>query len=498
MEEVSNSGQYKTVFKATALFGGVQVWQILISIIRSKLVAVILGPIGMGITGLYTSSTELIRSFTNFGLNSSAVKYIAETNAEGDINKLSRVVSVFSKLMWITGLLGMLAVIVFSPILSKTAFGNYDYTIPFILLSVTLLLQQLAAGKLSILQGTRKLKSLAQASIIGSVIGLFTTIPLYYIWGNNGIVPALIIAAFTTYILNWYYARKIHILPTQVTVKKAIVEGRGMITMGLALTLSGILATVVAYVIRIFVSNHGGTSEVGLYTAGMTILTTYVGMIFSAMGTDFFPRLSASSRDNSECAKLVNQQVEIALLILGPILALFIIFAPLVIVVLYSEDFLPTVRYMQWASLGMLFKAFSWAISFLFLAKDDMKVFVANEVAANIITLITSLFGYYVWGLDGLGIAFFASYILYFILVWSVSAKKYSFRITSPLFKIMAVYVSITLAIFVLMFHSNIWIKYVPAAILTIVSFVISFRELDRRVGLRVYISDYFSHKKLK
>lgn len=496
MEEIKNNSQYKTVFKATALFGGVQVWQILIGIIRSKLVAVILGPAGMGITGLYTSSTELIKSCTSFGLSASAVKYIAEANGEGDNRKLSRVVAIFGKLMLLTGLLGMLAVIVFSPLLSKSAFGNYDYTVPFIVLSVTLLLFQLSAGKLSILQGTRKLKSLAKASLIGSVIGLFTTIPLYYICGTQGIVPALVIAALTGYLLNWYYARKVQISAVRVSFKEAFVEGRGMINLGVAMTLSGILATAVAYIIRVFVSNRGGTDEVGLYTAGMTILTTYVGMIFTAMGTDYFPRLSASCNDNDKSCELVNQQAEIALLILGPILALFIIFAPLVITILYSDAFLPTVRYMQWASVGMMFRAISWAISFLFLAKGDTKVFITNEVAANIITLVTSLLGYHLWGLDGLGVAFLASYVLYFLLVWFVCAKHYSFRFYSPLCKIMIIHVAITLTVFVLMFQNNLWLKYIPAALLAIISILFSFRELDKRIGVRVFISNLFNKKK--
>ena len=496
MEEVKDKGQYKTVFKATALFGGVQVWQILIGIIRSKLVALILGPTGMGITGLYTSSTELIKSCTNFGLSASAVKFIAEANGEGDNHKMSRVVSIFSKLMLMTGLLGMIAVIVFSPLLSKSAFGDYSYTVPFILLSVTLLLQQLAAGKLSILQGTRRLKSLAQASIIGSVIGLFTSIPLYYVWGNKGIVPALILGFVTSYVLNWYYARKVHITPVKVTIKESIVEGREMIGMGVAMTLSGILATAVAYIIRVFVSNKGGTGEVGLYTAGMTILTTYVGMIFTAMGTDYFPRLSESCKSNTRSGELVNQQAEIALLILGPVLVLFILMAPLAIIILYSEAFLPTVKYMQWASVGMLFKAVSWAISFLFLAKGDTKVFIFNEVAANIITLATSVSGYAIWGLDGLGIAFLASYILYFLMVWGICAKKYSFNLSLPLFRIMLMHVGLTMGVFLLMFQTNIYIKYIPAVLLAVVSCWFSFRELDKRIDVKAFLINYLHKKK--
>lgn len=67
----------KSILKTTSLFGGVQVFQIIISIIRAKVIAVLLGPTGMGILGLLTASISLIGGLTGFGLGTSAVKNVA-------------------------------------------------------------------------------------------------------------------------------------------------------------------------------------------------------------------------------------------------------------------------------------------------------------------------------------------------------------------------------------------------------------------------------------
>lgn len=72
MQEQRSS--YRQIVKATSLFGGVQFFQILISVVRSKFVAILLGPSGMGIVGLLTSTTGLITGLTNFGLGTSAIK----------------------------------------------------------------------------------------------------------------------------------------------------------------------------------------------------------------------------------------------------------------------------------------------------------------------------------------------------------------------------------------------------------------------------------------
>ena len=75
MEQKSS---YRQIVKATSLFGGVQFFQIIISVIRSKFVAILLGPAGMGIVGLLTATTGLVAGLTNFGLGTSAVKNISD------------------------------------------------------------------------------------------------------------------------------------------------------------------------------------------------------------------------------------------------------------------------------------------------------------------------------------------------------------------------------------------------------------------------------------
>ena len=98
---------YQQIFKATSLFGGVQMVNILISIFKSKAIAIFLGPNGMGIVGLFTSAISLFGGITSMGLATVAVKNVAEANGSDDEDRISKVVSVFRKLVWVSGLLGM-------------------------------------------------------------------------------------------------------------------------------------------------------------------------------------------------------------------------------------------------------------------------------------------------------------------------------------------------------------------------------------------------------
>ncbi|MDD4111284.1 MAG: O-antigen translocase [Clostridia bacterium] len=482
--KIAERSAYRSIFKATSLFGGVQVFNILIQIIKQKFIAILLGPTGMGISGLYLSATQLIQGLTSMGLAQSAIKNVAEANGTGDKERISRVVSALRKLVWITGLLGMVLVIVLSPFLSKSTFGNYDYTIPFIFLSVTLLIQQLSAGQKVVLQGMRRLKHLAKSGVLGSFFGLVISVPIYYYFGIQGIVPTLILSATTTLLLTWYFSRKVDIKKITLTPKETFQEGKDMLKMGIVLSLSSILVLGVAYIVRIFIVRIGGTEEVGLYTAGFAIVNGYVGLVFTAMGTDYYPRLASVNKDNIKSKLMINQQAEIAILIIAPIIMFFLLIAPYAITLLYSEKFIPITGFMQWAMLGMIFKAAAWAIAFQFIAKGEMKIYAINETIANINILAFNLLGYYLWGLEGLGIAFAFSFLIYLFQVYFVARYKYNFNFTPSFLKLYSIQLMLLLSCFLLIYLWKSNYVYIPTVLLTTLCVYFSFKELDKRMDL--------------
>ena len=484
-QKIEIRSSYRSIFKATSLFGGVQVYQILIQIIRSKFVAVILGPVGVGIQGLYHSASELVKNASSLGLSQSAVRNVSEANVSGNVDRVNRTVTVLRKLVWFTGLLGLAIVLVSCPLLSKWSFGNYDYAIPFAFLSVTLLLDQLSAGQKVVLQGFRRLKDLAKATAIGSTVGLVITVPLYYFFKVDGIVPTLILYSAANLLISWLFSRKVKIDKVEVTPKEVRVEGKQMMSLGIAMSVSAILASATSYILRSYIRSVGGTEEVGLYAAGFAIMTSYVGMIFNAMSTDYYPRLSAVQSDNAKCRELVNQQGEIASLIITPLLAICIIFMPIGVQILYSDSFLGACGYLLWASLGTMFKLGSWIISFQFIAKGESKLFMINEFIACAYGFASNIIGYKMGGMTGLGIAYSVTYIIYLAQVFIIAYKKYGFLFSKEfcfLYFIELVVLIITLLVALL--YSG-WIMYIIGSIIVSLSIKFSIKQLNSRIGLK-------------
>ncbi len=476
---------YRQIMKATSLFGGVQVFNIIITIIRTKFVAILIGPAGMGIVGLLNAALGLITKFSNLGLGTSAVKNVSEAYSSGNIKKLSIIVTVLRRWVWITGLLGALIMLIFSSWLSELTFGNDNYTYAFIWISITLLLNQLSTGQSVILRGMRKLRYMAQASMIGSVLGLITTIPLYYFYGLEGIVPGIVVTSVSSFLLTWFYASKIKLNPFKVSLSTTVTEGKDMVKMGFMISLSGLISLGASYIVRIFISHNGGIEQVGLYNAGFAIINSYVGMIFTAMSTDYYPRLAAVSKSNEESKIVINQQAEIALLILAPVIIIFLVFINWFVILLYSSKFIDVNDMILWAALGILFKAASWSISFIFLAKGATKIFFWNELVTNIYMLTFNLLGYYYWGLEGLGLSFMVSYLFYLVQVYVVANKFYNFSFNIEFYKIFFLQLIMAAGCLSMVKLLSAPYSYILGCLVICLSGYFAYIQLDKRMDLK-------------
>lgn len=485
------SNSYRSIAKANALFGGVQIYNILVGIIRSKIVAVILGPEGMGIMGLFNSTLDLIKSATNMGLQVSAVREIALASKDNDINKISQVSHVLSHLIWITGIFGVSVTFFFAPYLSEFAFDNRNYTLHFRILSVVLLISQQTVYYNVILQGMRKLRLLAQANIIGSTVGLCVIMPLYYFWGYNAIMPGIIITAAISYIVARYSAKGIKFETLSMQFKEVLCKGRQMLTMGFLLSLTGLMDMIVAYLVKIAITHWGSVVDVGLYTAGYSMVLGYVGLVFSSIGTDYFPRLSVVSNDKEQYNNVINQQFELLILVLTPLILIFIAFSPLLLHILYSSKFVSVSIMINWLTAGMIFRAIAWCPGFMYIARNDTKLYLFIYVIAIAVELSLFIGFYYFMGLDGLGISFFIMNFLSAIFTIVITRWRYgcAFGKNSYKFMIYSIFaIGVTLAASYLS-HSA---KYLVFSAIIIPFLIISFKELDKRLDVRKIIRKRF------
>lgn len=442
------------------MFGGVQIFQIFINWARGKCVALLLGTEGMGISALFTSSSNTIQKFASLGLNLAIVREISENSSDKD--RTSNLITLALRILTVTSILGALVCVIFALPLSKLTFGDTGMTWQFMLLGFAVAFGIAGSGILSLLQGLHEVKRLSKASIVGGLTGLFVGVPLYYFFGTRGIVPAMIalsLAMFLFYYISLH--RSVKILPLKFSIKEHMPVIKRLAAMGIILMASDLIGTLITYVVNLFIRTFGSYEDVGLYQAANSATAQYSGMVFAAMAMDYFPRLTKAASDNTLMHGIVNRQTEIVSLIITPAASLLILTAPLVIKVLFTEQFNSIIPLMRWMGLGIMFRALMMPMAYITFAKGNKKVFFYLEaLLCNILTFSLSCLGFYFFGLIGLGYALVADNALCILIYYVVNRRLYGYRFSRAALTVMSIAVMLTTACFLCSLIENVSLSY--------------------------------------
>lgn len=447
---------YGHVLKYTSIFGGVQGLNILIGLVRNKVVALLLGPSGMGLASLFQTTVNFISQTTNLGISFSAVRNVSELFDTGDEERINHFIKVVRAWALLTGLVGMLLCILIGPLLSNLTFSWGDHTLHFVLLSPLVALLAVTGGETAILKGARRLRSLAAIQVYNVLVALLITIPIYYFFGQSGIVPVMVLMGLAALLLTVRCSYRLY--PLRLTGAKGVLgEGMGMVRLGVAFTLAGVLGSGADFVIRSYLNNIAGLEIVGLYNTGYMMTMTYAGLIFTAMETDFFPRLSAVNADWGSCNEIVNKQIEVSLLLLSPMLVAAQFAVPYVIPVLFTSKFLPVVDMMRILFLALYLRAVKLPIAYLPLAKGDSLSYLFLEAVYDVAVVLLVIWGYNWWGLTGTGVAITLTAFLDYFLLVGYAHVVYHYRMTAAVVGYTLLHLSIGIAAFLLAVFTQGW-----------------------------------------
>jgi enterobacterial common antigen flippase len=438
VREKSSDNSYSQILKSTSIVGGAQVINMAIGLIRTKLVAILIGPAGVGLVGVYQSIISLISTVAGFGIQTSGVRDIARNHGQGDMAAVAKTIVTLRRFSWLTGLAGWLLLAALSPWLSEVSFGTRDYALAISLLGLTILLGNIAGGQSAILQGTRRIGDLAKIGIWSAIASTLAAIGLYAVLGLEGVVPTLIATSAITVAVTAYYARKLQLETAKVPWKESAHDAKSLLILGLALVGSGVLIAAVGYAIRILITQTHGLEGVGIYSAAFNLSGMFVQFVLVAMGADFYPRLTAESNDHEKMSRLINEQTEIGLLLAFPGLLATIALAPFVIAVFYSAEFAPATDLLKWFIIGCMGRVLSWPLGFSLLAKGQSRLFITTEILFNAIHLLSVRFLMQNIGLLGVAVGFAIAYFLYTLGMLCVNRRTISFAWSKGVWKNLA------------------------------------------------------------
>lgn len=483
---MANHAAYRNIFKSTFLFGFVQIFNISVKVGLNKAVALLLGPSGMGIISLYNTSIQLLSVGAGLGINQSSVRDIADARGSDDEKRMDITITFTKRIIHYTSLFGILLMAVLSPLLSEWTFGTKKYTVCYLFLSLAVGATIQTNGYRAINTGMRELRNVAYSTMWGSLAGLLAGLPLYFFFGDNGIVPSLIISAVATLMIAKYYADKVKYNKIEMSFSETLSKSSGMIKMGISLMLMSFMLSAVQLITSSYVSSHGGLDIVGLYQAGSTIVTSYFGIIISAMTTEYYPRIASFNDNNTKLHDAVNAQSEIGLLLAMPLMVLFVFLAPYFIRFLYSDNFLAATNYLDFAILGIITVICSNPMGMILLAKQASKIFLISSAIVNGVVLCLTLLLYNLLGLSGLGIAYalngFIQFVMYDIIMWCNYRIRFN-RIV--LFTYAGILICCGITTFIRTLDID-WLKWLSAFGLFVFTAIYSLSTLNKRLNINL------------
>ena len=405
---------------------GGRIATIIVGLARSKVLAVLLGPAGIGLMGVLQSVMSTSSTLFGLGLRQSAVRQISASG--GDLHNLRTVRKALSRSNFLLGFFGLVLLWAFRGQLSVLVFDTPDRAADVGWMGAGVLLTLVAATHTALMQGLRRLADMVKAGLVGSALGTVAGIALVWSLGLEGVRWFVLSMPAFTLVGTLWYARKLPASPIGRDSTSAVwTQWREMASLGSYLMLSTLVGGVSALVVRSILTRELGIDAAGQFQAAIAISGHYLGLILGAMAADYFPRLSENVADPSAFVTVVNEQLEVALLLVAPLLLSVLALAPLALTIVYSPEFTSATGILRWQIVADVLKVVCWSLGFMILARGEGPIYLFMNVSGDILFMLAVFLLVPRLGLEAAGIAFLIQMAYSICLIWWFVGSRYQY-----------------------------------------------------------------------
>ena len=428
-----SDNRYKTIAKSSGVIGLVQIVKMIFGLIQNKVLALLIGPSGFGVWGLYNSFVEMVNSFSTLGIDSSGVREIAKTDNEDEVSKIAWVIK---NTLLLLSIIVSLSCIVFSKRISEIIFGDNNYYIGVIIVSFSFILTSLSKARMTILNGRRYIRELALSQIFGYLLSTVIIIGLAFLLKEDVVpymfllMPAFLVVFTSFYIQKLGIKYRISILPEYKTIVK------NLMYIGAGYTVSALIGAVMNFASRQFIASEYGMDTLGIYQSCWTISNVYVGTILTAMGVDFVPRLMKVISNKIETNKIITEQLEFSILLASAGIIPMMAFSSYILHILYSSEFIVGSYIIKYQLIGVSLRVYGFVFGYVIMAYQKPIMFVLTQTIVFVLDYVFLVLLSSLWGYESLGLNYVISYLVYTIITLFLCKKKFDLQLSPMLLKI--------------------------------------------------------------
>ena len=391
------------------------VLKIIMGLVSTKLSSIYLGLQGINTLENFRNFTSISDSFSQFGLQNGIVKYSATSHS---IKQDQKVISTIFFLLLVTSFIFNFLIILNINYVKFYIFGNQSFgflVIAYALLSPFANLQFLL---LNYLQGKQGHKFVILINSIGYVLNIILSFYLIINYHLIGAMIQLIVVPIILMIISLFIIHKKVVFFNLISIHYVNFSViKGLLVFSLMNLVSGALTPLSFIFIRYLVQSNLSADEAGVWSSIVRISVFYMTFVSSICNLYFYPKLS-KTEIFSEYKAIIAEYYRkfIPIVFLG--LLLCFVLQKVVILLIYTEDFLILRDYFYLQLIADFVKSLSLIFGYLLIAKKKIWQFILFEI----ISLGSYCLGSYIFieylKLDGVYYSLIGSLMIYFTVTY--------------------------------------------------------------------------------
>lgn len=430
MTQHDKSASYQSIFKVISLLGTASVLSVLFGLLRMKFAAVLLGPVGVGIIGLLQNISGIATTLGDMGMRQSGAREISRARAAEEPDRIEQVRETLGWMGVCLALIVSLFFFIFRDEIATHLLAQPDLSDEVGWLTVAVVATILAAALTAILNGYQRISEIGRITVLSALASCILSVGSLWLWGERAIPVVVAAAPVTLLCYSLWYVARIGALPrwTSPTAVHFATAAR-MMKLGVFVMLSALTLSAAEFLVRLSIQRELGLFEVGLFSAAWTIGVYYINFLMVATSTEFFPRISSQIDDPDSLNAAINLQMQSLCIASVPMVIALTAFCPLVLKILYSEEFTAGTSLVRLMAIGDVFRLSVYPLGFVLLAAAHgrayflLKLFEALGFAALSALLLPR------FGLEGVGAAHITTFFLLFLLYQLLLNRYLQFRL---------------------------------------------------------------------
>lgn len=453
---MSKGSSYRQIIRSSSIIGGASVVSILVGLVRMKAVALLLGPSGVGLIGLLTQLVATASGVAGLGIGNVGTRQIAEAVASDEPAQIANArTALFWGTLFLAGV-GTLAFWLLRDQFAVVVLGDPERARDVGWVSIAVGLTVAGSSQFAVLNGLRRVQDIAKLQVWSAVLSTGLGLLALALLGRSAIVVFVISVPLAGFLLgHWFVATAPKQVTSSTSLREMSVQWKALVRLGSAFMFAGLAGPAALLTVSTMVQRELGADALGQFQTAWAISMTYIGFILSAMGTDYYPRLTGAIRDDVVANRLVNEQVEVALLLASPALMTMQALSPWIVQLLYTAEFAEAALILRWQVVGDFLKVASWPLGFILLAAGAGRAFVFTQWIGVGGFVLISWLGIPFVSTTATGLAFIGLYAVYLPLVYWIANKRSGFRFSSSVGRLLALGLSASISVLMLSWSSD-------------------------------------------